>query len=427
VPTYTALADITKWWETFPGNEPAAVPEVARCPMYSTWYSFHQATIPSEILAELRLAKEMGCSAVIVDDGWQTDDMLRGYASCGVWQVAASKIPDMRQFVADVHALGMKFLLWYSVPFIGTETEAWKTFGTMVLEENPENTACLDPRFKEVREYLIGIYERALIDWDLDGFKLDFVDSYSNFYESLRPDPRHDIPDLSVAVDRLLKDVLARLRAIKPDIMIEFRQNYVGPLMRTYGNMFRASDCPNDALTNRRRIADVRLLSGNTATHSDMMMWHKDEPVEVAALQYNNIFFSVPQISVMIRSIPEDHRKMLKYYTQFWNENRDVLLDGEFRPYNPELSYPVITGVTADKQLSCAYALNAVSIDPNPNTVILVNATGFPYMIVDAPKSQWDVTVTDCMGNVISTDTITLDGIAKLDIPLSGIMTAKKK
>ncbi len=36
----------------------------------------------------------------------------------------------------------------------------------------------LDPRYPEVREFLIGIYEKALLDWDLDGFKLDFVDEF---------------------------------------------------------------------------------------------------------------------------------------------------------------------------------------------------------------------------------------------------------
>ncbi len=39
--------------------------------------------------------------------------------------------------------------------------------------------------------------------------------------------------------------------------------------MRKYGNMFRISDCPNDALTNRERTIDIRLLYGNTAAHAE--------------------------------------------------------------------------------------------------------------------------------------------------------------
>ena len=36
----------------------------------------------------------------------------------------------------------------------------------------------LDPRYKKVREYLSNLYESAVKEWDLDGLKLDFIDSF---------------------------------------------------------------------------------------------------------------------------------------------------------------------------------------------------------------------------------------------------------
>ncbi len=63
-----------------------------------------------------------------------------------------------------------------------------------------------------------------------------------------------------------------RLRAIKPEVMIEFRQSYIGPKMRRYGNLFRADDCPLDAISNRVRCSDIRLIAGDTAVHADMLM-----------------------------------------------------------------------------------------------------------------------------------------------------------
>ena len=36
----------------------------------------------------------------------------------------------------------------------------------------------LDPRYPEVRQYLIDTYVKALRDWELDGFKLDFIDRF---------------------------------------------------------------------------------------------------------------------------------------------------------------------------------------------------------------------------------------------------------
>lgn len=29
-----------------------------------------------------------------------------------------------------------------------------------------------------MREFLISTYEKALVQWDIDGFKLDFIDSF---------------------------------------------------------------------------------------------------------------------------------------------------------------------------------------------------------------------------------------------------------
>ncbi|MDX1683392.1 MAG: glycoside hydrolase family 36 protein, partial [Phycisphaeraceae bacterium] len=210
------LRDVADWWAGMDAYTPAPVPETARRPMYSTWYTFHLDITPEQIERQCELAKELGMEAVIVDDGWQTEVKHRGYAYCGDWEVAESKFPDFRAHVDRVHAMGMKYLLWYSVPFVGVHTKAYERFKDKFL--NPDNDGewfVLDPRFPDVREYLIGIYERALKEWDLDGFKLDFVDCF-NTHESTKPafgDGR-DYESVPEAADRLLTDVMQRLRAI---------------------------------------------------------------------------------------------------------------------------------------------------------------------------------------------------------------------
>ena len=182
-----------------PGYEPAGVPESARLPMYSTWYSFHQDLDPGRIEEQCRLAKELGCEAVIVDDGWQTTSNERCYAYTGDWEPTPEKVPDMRAYVDRVHALGMKVLLWYSVPFVGRHSKAWERFSGMLLEEIERlGASVLDPRFPELREFLIGTYESALREWDLDGFKLDFVDSFGTSRETGLH--QIDIPPAGVAV-----------------------------------------------------------------------------------------------------------------------------------------------------------------------------------------------------------------------------------
>ena len=69
IPYYESLNNISEWWASFPEYTPAEVPDFARLPMYSTWYSFHQKLIQEKIETQCRIAKAIGCESIIVDDG----------------------------------------------------------------------------------------------------------------------------------------------------------------------------------------------------------------------------------------------------------------------------------------------------------------------------------------------------------------------
>lgn len=295
IPMCEAVKSVSQWWTEECNMESAYVPETAKDSVYSFWYSYHQKLSAKAIEDECKRAKEVGFDVCIVDDGWQTDDSNKGYAYCGDWENAQSKIPDMAAHVKAVHDIGLKYILWYSVPFMGSKAKRYAEFKNMTLCPPEGNSAAvLDPRYKKVRDYLIDIYKTALIEWDLDGFKLDFIDEWREYEKGIPPyNPDMDIPVLYDAVDKFMSDVMNELKSIKGDIMIEFRQKYIGPNMRKYGNMFRVADCPNDILSNRAGVLDLRMIMGNSAVHSDMLMWHKDETPERAALQIISVLFGV--------------------------------------------------------------------------------------------------------------------------------------
>lgn len=424
---YDSLNDVQRWWSGLPGLTPSPIPAAAREPMYSTWYSLHQHLTPEAIEEQCRLAAALGCETVIADDGWQTANNERGYAYCGDWEACAEKMPDMRAHVERVHALGMKYMLWYSVPFVGMHSKAWDRFSDKMLYTVEERGwGIVDPRFPEVRDYLIGIYEQAMREWKLDGFKLDFIDSF-NLPADRKPafGGGRDYDSVPEAVDRLMSDVMGRLAAINPEVMIEFRQAYVGPYMRKYGNMFRAADCPNDAVENRVRTLDIRLLCGNTAAHADMLMWHPDEPAESAALQIINVLFAVPQLSVRLDRLPPAHTRMVAYWMDFWKAHRDVLLDGRLEPLHPELLYPLVLAGHTSKLIAAVYQSRTI-VPLNralPQTVILVNGTREEGVYIEWPEDdgERELVIRDCSGQV--SERAVLDvraGIQRIAVPPSG-------
>lgn len=424
---YDVLSDVSKWWEEEKMNYPAFVPEQAKMPMYSTWYSYHQILDETELVEQCRQAKEYGCSCLLLDDGWQTEDGNRGYAYCGDWENAPSKFSDMRRFVDRLHAFDMKIMTWYSVPFIGERSRNFLKYSDMLIDPKSDREwHVLDPRYPEVREFIITTYEKALKEWDFDGFKLDFVDEFVvTPFSGKEINERRDFESFVEATDCLMKNCTKRLRELKPNILIEFRQTYNGPLMRSYGNIFRAVDCPFDSLENHIRVTDVRILAGDSAVHSDMLMWNIEDSVESAALQIIQVMFSVPQISMKFETLKSEHKKMLHFYMKLWNYFRNAFINGSFEPLNPFCGYNVVKG-SFQNQMACTYhSSEIIQIEKLFDEMVFVNGTGNDglYIKTHNLEGHYDVKVYDCTGEIKEETEVKLSntGIIAIALPRSGV------
>ncbi|MFY0599000.1 MAG: alpha-galactosidase [Cyclobacteriaceae bacterium] len=424
-----ALGEVSKWWETNEGLKPTHVPDIAKAPLYSTWYQYHQSLDVDTLIAECKIASKLGYKLIILDDGWQTMDSNRGYDYTGDW--FPERIPQMKEFVDQIHNLGMKFGLWFSVPFCGKKSKAYEKFKGKFLTENNRWAPVFDPRYPEVREHLINIYTTAIQEWRLDGFKLDFIDDFTVYPETvLTKENGRDYASVNEGVDRLMTDVITELQKINPEVFIEFRQQYIGPAMRKFGNMFRAFDCPNDSNTNRVRIADVRLLCGNSAVHADPFTWNMNEPVEIAALQMVNAIFGVPQLSVELAKAPEDHIRMIQFYTNFWNENRDTLMDGTFLPSRPLTNYPILKSTKDGHMIIGVFDDVVVELDQDFDRVDILNGKWSESVaikvLLESFNGSWEV--YDCMGDLISEEDVKLMevGLHEIYVPKSGMIKLRK-
>lgn len=424
IPYYTALKDVSSWWAGMDEYAPCAIPEAARMPLLSTWYSYGLNIAPDDLEKQCVLAKETGLDTVILDDGWQTDQKEFGYQNNGDWEVSTEKLPDFAGHVKRVQAMGMKYMVWFSVPFVGVESKAYERFKDMLLPgREGARWYSLDPRFPETREYLADTYEKFLRRYGIDGFKMDFIGSIGQGpnMEDTTDDDRRDCVSIGEGVCKLLDDVMTRLQAINPEILIEFRQAYNGPAMRKYGNMFRAVDCPNSIGDNRVRTLDVRLLCGDTVVHADPITWHDDEPVHSAAMQIIHALFSVPQISRKMTELTESHRRMLKQQLAFVREHADVLLGGELRPLYPHMLYPLVLAKNETKLLAAFYAPLPLKLDEDiPEQLILVNGGYDSELLVDLvePLGPRRMKVTSCTGEVLTDTEMNLGtGLNRLAVP----------
>lgn len=419
-----AVQESAEWIAQTAKLAPCRVPESAFDPLYSTWYQFHQNVFAKEIEDECVLAAKMGMKTIILDDGWQTDHNNRGYAFCGDWKVSPRRFPDMAAHVKRVHDLGMKYMVWYSVPFVGEKSENFTRFKGKYLGES-HGASVLDPRFPEVRKFLVDTYVAAMKDWDLDGFKLDFIDSFA--FRGQDPAAKEgyvgrDIRSLPDAVNRLMADVHAALTSIKPDAMVEFRQKYAGPAIRQFGNMMRASDCPGDMQLNRQRIANLRLTCGGTAVHADMLEWHPSDMPEDAARPILSAIFGTVQYSMMLRELPESHREVIGHWLKFSQNHRDTLLKGRFRAYNPESQYPLLAAESETERIIGVYATGSVvPCGASDRTVYVLNGTSGDSVVLDLAGEEVTAEVFDTFGRRTGMAQLHC-GVQRVAVPKSGYL-----
>ncbi len=415
LPYYVCLRETAEWWDELIERPLAPVPEAARVPLYCTWYSQRRKLTLSDVAKRAMLAKDLGINVLLIDAGWGAYDA----------RPTPETHAELFSLIRQVHDAGMKIMLWSSPT--STTKRATELFDGKVLVSAKSGKRRVDPRYPDVREHIIESYEQLLGECGVDGFKIDFISSIAPAAEDEADDDRRDYKSVSEGADRLLCDVADRLAAINPDVLLEYRQSYVGPHMLRHGNMFRAVDCANCFADNRIRTIDIRLLSGRMPPHADPIMWNTCESVESAAAQLTHTLFSVPQISVQYENLPADHTDMLRHYVQFWMAHRDVILDGELMPLDPQSAYPVVLSATAEKLLAAVYGRAYVPLPAEvPGVLLLVNGTFADHVVIEAAGAlgKRQLTVLSCTGAEVCDREVDLAaGLHRIDIPPNGYAT----
>ncbi len=423
------LNKVGKWWGNFEHLKPITTPDLAKVPVYSTWYQFHQKLNTQVLIKECSIAADLGYELIILDDGWQTIDENRGYDFTGDWK--PERIPDMENFVSKIHQTGMKLALWYSVPFCGNKSNAYKKFEGKFLTEKHRWAPVFDPRYPEVRAHLVDLYVQALKNWKVDGFKLDFIDEFKVYPDTiLSRENGRDFSSVDLAVDCLMTTIITSLHEINPDVVIEFRQKYTGPAMRKYGNMFRAFDCPGDSAMNRVRITDIKMLCEETSVHSDMFTYHPDEPLEIKALQVVNTLFGVPQLSILLQNASQDELHMIRFYTQYWKTNASVLLGGTFEPQRPLANYPILKSYSKQLTIIGVYDNYVINFEVETDKIDIINGQTVPKIILSSTHNYGahNCIIYNCMGKKIEEFLITISiGVLEIKAPICGLIRLEKK
>ncbi|MFD5559849.1 glycoside hydrolase family 36 protein [Kitasatospora griseola] len=423
------VRECADWWA---GLAPVrAVPDAAFEPVFCTWYALHLAMAATDVERLAELAAPLGFRSLIVDDGWQTDERTRSYATTGDWQPAPTDFPDFAAHVARVRDLGLNYLLWHAVPFVGDRSEAATRLAGHTLAHLPTlETYLLDPRSPTVRAHQVDRLAAAVEQHGVDGLKIDFVDTFAH-----RPaagaaphtaSPEADCATVAEGVQRLLAALDERLRATRPDVLVEHRQDYLGPGLWPYATMVRAADCPHNAVENRVRTADLRLTAGPLAVHADPLTWHPEESPEQIAVLLQSVLFATAQVSVDLAAQRPEQLAALRFWLGVMAEHRELLQRGELRPHRPELAYPVIEARRAGALAFGRYAPLPLRAAGHWRRLLVANADPDTLVRIEFDRAPGPVEllVQDCLGGEVARAQTPVDGTElAVRVPTGGLLT----
>ena len=312
-----ALAD----WRNSLSYNKGRYPEAAWKPVYCTWYAVHAALTQDWVERTGEIAAKLGFGTFILDDGWSYDESKRvnpdsireWYRDVGKWDgFSPKKFPDFKAHRERMRALGLKYLVWVSPYFIGTRSPAYaKWRGRLAGQEPFEGNVLTDVADAEMMESVTEQLVRLLKDSDLDGLKIDFLDYIKPSVEKPRSGFGY----------RYVRNLMNRLKSVKPDGLFEFSQSYATPLTLELGTQFRAGDVPFEWLCNIMRIAQIRLAVGDgVPVHADPIFWSQHETKDNIARHFMAAMAGVPMVSMDFERLSawqkDEVAKWMRIYAQ---------------------------------------------------------------------------------------------------------------
>ena len=294
-------------------------PDGAWKPVYCSWYAAHAAISAEWTERMATIAADLGFGTFILDDGWSYDEAKRvnptaiknWYRDVGKWDVfSKAKFPDFKAHRERMRRSGLNYIVWVAPYFVGTRSEAYRRWGygkdAKVVEGNTLTDIANAAQMESVTEQLV----RLLKDADLDGLKIDFLDSIDSSVEH----------PLGARKHAYVTDLMNRLRAVRPDGVFEFRQAYATPINANLATQFRAGDVPFEWLANLMRIAQIRLTMGDGApVHADPIYWSDAETNANVDRHFMAAMAGVPMLSMDLERLSPERRgtirKWMRYYT----------------------------------------------------------------------------------------------------------------
>ncbi len=316
----------------------------ALAPLWCSWTDWFSDDVTDKVM--MRSVEEglkLGIKNYIIDDGWfgpGLDNDFNVQLNIGDWRPDPKKVPDMDKLVKDMKAAGAVPMIWCAphavAPGANCFSERKKYLivtdkGELLMTSNKFHSLCF--MCPEARQIMADLCASLIREWDFEGAKYDLFNCVPNM-RCWSKEHTHDVTSMMEGLELTLKQIDEASRALKPNYIVELKQNYGTPFLSRYGSMTRAGDTPYNTEGNFLRTLYVQ---GYTpySINDYQTITNEDTPEAAACVVIKMMAVGIPTYSIDFDRLCQANKDVIARYNNWYNENLDrfhefrVPLDGE--------------------------------------------------------------------------------------------------
>jgi alpha-galactosidase len=353
-------------------------PARALDPIWCTWADWSSDDLTDElILGNAAKGLDLGIRNFIIDDGWFGPGLDSDYGTelnIGDWEPDTTKIKDLAGLVRDIRSLGGATLIWCAPHAVGPAAKCFDERAPLLIQDrdgkpvlNPTQFYALCFRSPQARQVMTDVCVELLRRWDFDGAKYDLFNWVPNVccHSSQHS---HDTDSMLHGLYLTLRSIDEATRAIKPDYLVELKQNYGTPFFCEIGSMMRAGDAPYAPETNFLRTLHVQ---GYTpfALNDYQNFTDDDNAQDVAVTVITMMAAGIPAYSVDLSRLGEQRESVLRRY-HAWYQSKIEVLRSHRTPADPDNNIMTVSSAGEDIVFLVGNGGPVTITDTKPTTIL---------------------------------------------------------
>ncbi len=304
----------------FPYNEKSMYP------IWCSWTDWDSRYVTEDVVVEnVKAGMELGIENYIIDDGWfgpGLDCDFEETLTLGDWETDTTKFSDIKLLSDKIHALGARGIIWCAPHAVADGAKCRPQRLKHIMKDkdgNPiytfNNYNPLCPRCAEARQIMVDNCVHLLRDYDTDGAKYDLFNNFP-LVECESTEHEHDCDSMMEGLEKALKQIWEAVTALKPDYIVELKQNYGGSKLSQYGTMVRAGDTPYCPDGNFLRTAYIQAYN-KYALNDYQSITDNDSLLASARIIIKMLSVGSPTYSMNLVTLSDEVKKLLKFLN-FW-------------------------------------------------------------------------------------------------------------